>query len=433
MKSNAAPTRFERLMFGREMSPARLRARVYGWNMCASLLYAIQSAVLLLIVTRLWGLYVAGRFSIYFVTTQMLSTLALYSMRHFQVSDVHDEYSFRTYYSSRIITCAVMAVVGMGYALVSKRTAEGLVVVGCLVLYRVMDGIEDVVHAQVQKEGRLDAASVGKAARVAAAVALFTVAGVASDSLIIASVALAAASLIVLYAELKVLIPHYSAITTDFSKDKVAGLLVACFPLMAGAFLYSYLINIPKYAIERVLSSDMQTIFNILFMPVFLVNVLSQFIFVPMVATMSIWWEKRDKRTLVRSIMRQTVIILGIAALVALAGYVIGYKILGIVYAVDLTGYRSLLAGLLMMGGMAALTVFLGTVLTIMRRQKIIVITYAVVDLIGWRISDSLVKKSGLAGAGMIYGILVGAAIVIFAVAIGVCMHGAKRRDTDEG
>ena len=41
-----------------------------------------------------------------------------------------------------------------------------------------------------------------------------------------------------------------------------------------GAFLFNYLANAPKYAIDANLSEEYQTIFSILFMPIFVINIL---------------------------------------------------------------------------------------------------------------------------------------------------------------
>ena len=68
------------------------------WNIVSSMEYSLQSAVLLLVVTRAGGLFDAGVFTIAYTFTQMMATIGSYGMRSFQVSDIKVEYKFGTYY-----------------------------------------------------------------------------------------------------------------------------------------------------------------------------------------------------------------------------------------------------------------------------------------------------------------------------------------------
>lgn len=57
----------------------------------ASLLYSFQSALMLLVVTRVAGLVVGGIFSIAYTVSQMFASVGSFSMRDFQVSDVRNK------------------------------------------------------------------------------------------------------------------------------------------------------------------------------------------------------------------------------------------------------------------------------------------------------------------------------------------------------
>ncbi|MBR2562486.1 MAG: lipopolysaccharide biosynthesis protein [Eubacterium sp.] len=416
----------ERILFGTEKEQSRIMARTYFWNSGASFVYSLQSAILLMIVTRVLGLDTAGRFSIYYVTTQMLASIGSFSMRNFQVSDVRSEYSFRTYFSSRVITCTVMVLICLVYALVEQRTPEGLVVVMCLSLYRMTDGMEDVFHAEVQKAGRLDAGSIARLGRYICAVIGFTAACLITKNMAVASAVLFLCSLGVMLPTLGVIRKRYPILRLSFSIGHVWKLLAVCTPVMVSALLYNYLVNAPKYSIERVLTSEVQAMFNILFMPVFLINVLSQFIFDPMIAKMSIWWEKGEDKKLLSAILKQSALILGLTILVALAGYVLGYWLLGLFYGVDLHPWRGLLFILLLLGGIAALAAFFMAILTIMRRQVLIVIAYAISAVVGWRLLDPLVARYEMYGAGFAYGILMG--IVLLILIVTAAVEFRKRR-----
>ena len=95
----------QKLFFGKG---APSRNRIYFWNLASSMVYTLQSAILLLVITRAGGLFAAGTFSAVYAITQTLTSLGSYSMRNYQVSDIRDEYGFSTYFSSRVVTSLVM-------------------------------------------------------------------------------------------------------------------------------------------------------------------------------------------------------------------------------------------------------------------------------------------------------------------------------------
>lgn len=406
----------DRILFGRDGAP--FQKRVYFWNLCSSLIYAFQSAVLLLIVTRVGGLNEAGFFSILYVTTQMLASLGSYSMRNFQVSDAKDEYDFRCYYSSRVLTCVLMAVCVLGYWFLFQRSMKSLFVTLFLCLYRVTDGMEDVYHGEVQKKGRLDAVSIARVIRIAVSVVFFAAAYLITHDLIIASGALSIVSHLIYMACNLSLRQRYPYMTASLASGKVMRLLQTCFPTCASAILYNYLANAPKYAIEANLNAESQAIFNIIFMPIFVINVLSMFVYNPMVASMGVSWQEGRLSQMKKQIMILCFMILGITLFVAVCGYLFGYWMLGIVYGVNLHEWRGLLTVLLLFGGISALDAFLVVVLTIIREQKFVLYGYITALVFCLIFMNPIVKRFELLGAGCLYGLLMGVVMLVFGAVV---------------
>ncbi len=418
----------DRILFGKD--EMQVQKRVYFWNLCASLIYSLQSAVLLLVVTRAGGLNEAGFFSILYVTTQMLASLGSYSMRNFQVSDAKDEYSFKHYYSSRLLTCMMMILCCCGYWLLFQRGAKSLAVIACLTIYRTTDGMEDVYHAEIQKQGRLDAASIGRSIRIIAAVILFAAAYILSHDLVIASAVLAVVSHVIYMLCNISFIKRYPYLKTSVSSKRVISLLQVCFPTCASALLYNYLANAPKYAIEANLTAESQAIFNIIFMPIFVINVLSMFVYNPMVASMGVCWQEGRVEQLKKQILTLVFMILGITVFVAVCGYLFGYYLLGIVYGVDLAEWRSLLTVLLLFGGISALDAFLVVVLTIIREQKFILYGYLAALVFCLLFMNTIVKKYELLGAGLLYGLLMAVVMIVFCAVLFAKLYSSKAKES---
>lgn len=404
-----------KILFG---DGSNIPQRTYITNLCASLIYSIQSALLLLVVTRVGGLYQAGIFSIIYTVTQTLASLGSYSMRSFQVSDVKNEYSFRNYYSSRIVTCFLMMVACLLYAIIKGLPWEQVIVVLVFGIYRTVDGLEDVYHGFVQKEGRLDVSSVAVFLRIIVSVLMFMISYVLFRNLLIASTILAMTSIGIYFLFNRILKQEYGQLKTEFGTERVLALLQTCFPIFAGAILYNYLVNVPKYSIDRVLDQETQTVFNILFMPIFVINVLSSMVFKPMIVYMSVWWKERKIKKVVFAVIKQCLIILLLTIGVAVCGYLFGTQVLGWIYGVDLVKYRWFFMILLLLGGISALGTFFSVVLTIMRRQIFIILGYLCAFLCSMFFVDRIVAEWGIFGAGIAYGFIMFAATAFFAICI---------------
>lgn len=396
----------------------RIVQKTYFWNLAANVLYALQSALLLLIVSRFGTLEETGLFSIIYTTTHMLSTLGNYSMRNFQVSDVKNEYCFENYWTSRIISCGLMAVAGLAYGVFRYGISNSLLIVLLFVGYRTTDNIEDVIHGHVQKEGRLDAASCVKTVRVFLASIAFSAVYIITKDLTYATLTMLIVSVVILVVSIPPFNRQFPGLRYRLLFVKTGKLLWTCLPLCAGALIQIYVINSPKYAIDRLMSSESQAVFNILFMPVFSINLVVMFIFNPLVAGLSKMWAEGKTKEFWKIIAKQMAIILGFTVFAVICSWFFGCELLGFVYGVELIEYRLLMTILMLFGGIAALTTFMSIIITIMRRQRAIMVSYVIALIISFVFSDTMVGSYGMDGAGYMYGILMAMVLIFLIIAV---------------
>lgn len=397
------------------------------WNMIASLEYSLQSALLVLVITRVSGLKDAGIFTIAYTITQMMSTIGSYGMRSFQSSDVLDQYKFETYFSSRIISTIAMIIATMVYAVIHGCTGDKMILVVVLCIYRTVDVLEDVYQGHIQKKDRLDVASKCNALRIFISTVLFGIVFYFTKDLILASIVFSFSTVVVFVVLNHIANKNFDEIHSKFQLKGVISLLWVCLPICVGGFLYNYLINAPKYAIDRLLSDELQTIFNILFMPVFVINLLSSFIFKPLIVKMSIIWSNGENKKMIKIVLIQSAVIIAITAVIAIAGGTFGLDLLELFYGVDLSSYRMILVVLLMFGGIAAISAYYSVVLTIMRVQKFIIISYICGMICNFIMVDRFVKKYEILGAGLSYGLSV--SIVVITMVLGIVLSMRKRRE----
>ncbi|MBO4697111.1 MAG: hypothetical protein J5643_07535 [Lachnospiraceae bacterium] len=415
-----------RLLFGKEENLTR---KIYFWNLCAGLMISCQSAILLLVVKRAGGDFAGGVFVILYTVPQMLAALGAYSMRDFQVSDVREEYRFHDYYTTRVITNILMILACAVYGIYRGLSAERMIILLLLAGYRVTECMEDVYHGEIQKRGRLDAAALSVTIRVAFSTIVFCVIYGITTNMILASCGMTVTSLVIMLLCNHAMLSVYDDIKRGFAGGRIVRLLVVCFPLFLGAILYSYLVNAPKYSIDRILGENAQTLFNILFLPVFLTNAVCQPIVRPTVNQMGVWWNEGKTGRFIKAALQLGAVIIGINLAVIAGGYFFGCPILGIIYHADLAEYPMTLAVFLCFGGIAALASYLAIVLTIMRKQWFIIAGYMIGYLVSLAVTDRMVKAKEIPGAGYAYGIVMGAVFVTLLVltVIGIILQTAKK------
>lgn len=386
------------------------------WNMISSLLFSFQSALLLLIVTRAGGLAAAGVFSITYSISQMFTSIGNFSMREYQVSDAKNQYSFDSYVTSRLVTVFIMLLSCIAYAFGTGLTGEKLAIVAVLSVYRTVDCFDDVLHGELQKQGRLDTAGRIWAFRIGLCTAIYMVSYVATQNMLLSSVIMTAAAILI-SGVLNLVVTSKEHIQAHLCFQGVYTLLLACIPLCIGAFLYNFLVNSPKYSIDSILSEQMQGVFNILYMPLFVCSMLSTFVFKPYVFQMGQYEAAGNRKALLRLCLMLSGVILGLSVCVVIGGALLGIPVLNIVFGVKLDEYRGLFVLLLAFGSLAAMNSFCAAVITVIRKQMYILAAYVTATIIDVACMNRIVIRHGLTGAGLVFGLAM-AVIFVFYVAV---------------
>ena len=247
--------------------------RDYLWNTLGSVMNAAASVVLLLVTTRVLGSYWGGVFSIAYAVGQQFQTLGAFEMRPMQSTDVEKEHTFSTYLASRILTTLCMVGCIVGYALLSTDIAEEFLLIVLIAGLKIFDVLEDVFHGAFQQNGRLDVAGKAFFFRSLVTTTVFIVALVLSKSL---SATPPTKQLL--------------APPGRFDVRDMFRLLGSCLPLFAGAFLAMYLSNAPKFGLDAYMAKDFQAYYSALFMPALAINLLSAFVFRPLLTRLAVDW-----------------------------------------------------------------------------------------------------------------------------------------------
>lgn len=391
------------------------------WNAVGGVLNAGQSVFLLIVITRVCGLEAAGIFSIAFATGNLFLYLGNYGVRNYQVSDLSEKYSFHDYLRHRLCTVLLMLAAAAVYTAWSAKTGNysnyktSCVLAMCVC--KAVDCLEEVFEGRYQQKGRLD-----RSGKLVTFRLLVSIGGMIAVLLVTRDLLTAVWWGVFLAAAASALIIWRYRKTaaferTAFSFSGIAGLMRECFPVCAANFLSFYLINEPKYAIDAAMDETAQACYNFIAMPVFVIQLLNMFLYQPMLIRMTASWENGRRKEFLGYFGRICGALALISAPILLAAWILGIPVLSWLYATDLSALRTELL-LIMTGGIfLAFNGFYCAVLTIMRKQREIPLTYLAGAVLSLAATPAMVRKNGIIGAVLSF-VLVMAAVTVLLTAL---------------
>lgn len=397
------------------------------WNSLGSLSNAMATVVLTICVNRIMGAEAGGIFALAYSNAQLMLTISGFEARNYQATDVAEKYSFTQYFTFRIITCVLTIPIVLWYIFHNSFTLDEGWVVLLLALFKVIESFTDVYGTRFQQKDRIDLTGKLFFVRVVVSTGVFIVLLFAVKNLVIASLGLMFTSMLLFF------IYDYrfvSSVDRGFHLDfkQMGSLFMDTFPLFVGTFIMMYISNAPKYAINDMYDNTMQNVYNILFMPAFVINLFSLFAFRPLLVKMALYWNEHKLRPLVKVILILNGGIILFVLFVMLAAWLLGIPVLSFLYGIDLSAYRVQLLMVMVTGGLNALMVFANNVLVVIRKQNVLIPICAVSFLFSLIILPEIVRRYAITGAIAAYGIAIGGIMLLYNVAIVLAMIKEKNR-----
>lgn len=378
--------------------------RVFVWNSVGSAIYAISSFLLLIIVVRVCGVEEGGVFSIGYAIAQLMLTIGVFEATTYFATDAENRFTYAQYLGFKLVTCGLMIVVSVIYITSFGYDAHKTFVAYALCAYRLFEALSQYWFAAFQKENRLDVSGFSTTWRSVISIVVFALALVITEDIVL-SMLLSSASEAVWIGCYD--IPRLRKIRRvgkpDFSLKPLMSLFAACFPLFISSFLAIYLGNVCKYAIDAVGTEEMQTIFNVLFMPSFVINLFVNFFIRPSLTHMAELWLKREVHAFAKTIAKLLGAVVGITVFVMVGCAVVGIPVLELFYGIDLAGQLPALLILLLGGGFLSASVVFYNAMVIIRAQNGVLVGYVVAIVIAHLIATAFVVAAGILGASVAY------------------------------
>lgn len=387
-----------RVMLG-EASPSEKSK--YMWFTLGSFAFALSTLLMTVIMSRAMGEVLGGMFSFGLSLAQWLSTIAYFELRTYQVTDVKNEYAFKDYFTVKIILCISAFLINVIYALVNGYENIKIGIIILIAFYKILEAFAEVFDGEFQKQMRVDAAGKSLFFRTMCSMVTLVIFAYATKDIILSLVAMNIVAIIsVVFFDFAV-IDRFSQLRISFSGVKP--LLMNCFPLAVSNFLSTYITNASKLAVDNVLGDVWQLRYTAVFMPNFVINLISNIIFKPMQTSMAIYYDNRDMKKFWNVVYRLVILLLGFTAVCMLGGYFLGIPVLSFLYNTDLSNMKGTLVILLLCGGINAINIVLYYVFAIIRKQKTVTVMYICVALMAFFFMSPVIERFGINGAAYGY------------------------------
>lgn len=388
------------------------------WNLVASILNSLMSAFLMFFITRINGVILAGIFSYASAIAYQCLSLGAFGVRNFHSSDVRKEFSFSDYINHRVISSILMYTLLIYYAFGKGYSLEKAMIIFTFGLFKSIDAIEDVYHGEYQRNGRLDIGAKLQSIRYLLSLVVFVIGLWISHNLIVTCTIAFIASTLIFTIQNRKFITYFVKEKIHINWKRTMSLMILTMPICISNLINMYVVNAPKYAIDRNLSSEFQAYYGYLVMPVFTINLLSTVIYRPYISKMAENWQNDEIKNFNKQLIKQIIIIVVLTILITLFGYLLGLTLIEVLYGVKLHKYMMHFLILLLGGGLNTIAVFLSIVMTIQRDQNKIIIGYIVALFFSVFCSDFLIQKFHIMGASLLYFITSLLLTVIFVLVI---------------
>ncbi len=381
----------------------KIMMRSTFWNLISSIINAGYSAILMVLIGRIVGMDEAGVFSLASGYAYQCLSMGVFGVRNVQASDVKREYSFSDYFYLRILSGSLMYCMLIYYTFFQGYTMEKMAIILIFGIFKSIEAIEDLYHGEYQRYDRLDIGCILQATRYITSLLIFVILLQFTKDLSFSFLISTVITGMICYMQNHIIIKEFVTEKLRFTFSKVKTLFFICLPICLSNSVGTYIVNLPKYVIDKSFNDLMQAHYGILVLPVVTINLLSAVIYRPIVNRLSRNYYEKEYKCFFYEIFRQCMIILALTLVIILGGYLIGLKLLGMICGVNLMEYMSAFIVMLIGGGVNTVAAFFVIVLTIQRSQNQLLLSYIVTLLIGLPLSSVLVQNYEMMGAAMLY------------------------------
>lgn len=405
-----------------------IKKREFIWNTIGSLISSILNAIILAFCTRLNGIEIAGMFSISYATACILDSIGNFGLRIYQTTDTKRKNSFSEYLVTRFFAVALMVIIGLIFVFATGYRHEKLYICLLLIAFRVIENISETYQAEFQLNCRLELGGKTIVYRNIAGLIAFFILDLITRNIIISLIGLVLANLIVFILYDLRLIKKFTKTDLNVNKKEVIKIIKDCAPLAISTLISMYVINAVKYAIDASGDYTMQTYFNIIYMPTFVINLISLFIIKPFYKMFGDYFANGQYDKLSKIMWKIIGVLVLATAFVEIGCFILGVPFLNLFYGVDISVYKADLLILVLSGLFYAMDNLLFNLLSTIRKQKYIFATYILVSAMSLFVPKLLVEHYQMRGAAIASVIIMASICILLAVFLKIGIEERRKK-----
>lgn len=345
------------------------------WNTIGNIFYLGCQWLMSVAVVRLSGNYEnAGILSLAISITNIFATLALFNVRNYQVSDLQEKYLQSDYIAHRFITCFSATLLCVIFCLINNYDRIASLSIIAYMMMRIIEAFADVFHGFLQKQWRLDI--VGKSGVIRGTVLILTfgiaykLTSILPISLFIMSALMAVAFLLYDVRLTKTM----GGLSCRFEKEKLIGITKECLPILGYGFLVNMIVPTARLFIERYHGEEALGYYGSVSTIAVIVQAAAMYVFTPLNGVISKYYTEGNQKEVLRISIKVILMLIVLTSVTIIAGELCGEFVLSLLFGKSILPFVYLLTPTILASGLMGVLWFLGMMLIVMRRIKLLVI-----------------------------------------------------------
>lgn len=400
------------------MSKSTLK-KDYFWNTIGVFAQNAISPLLLIVVTRINGIYDSGLFSFAFSVSVIFLALGMWGGRTFQVSDTKKQFSSLNYITIRMILSVVMFVGALTFCIINSYDLfKSSLIIG-LVVVKMLETVSDAIYGTMQVGKKLYISGRALLLKALLGFIFFVVIDIVAKNIFLATSGLIIANLIILFCYD---IPQSLTIDKDIFKIKYKSLrklfnesitaMRVSSPVFLITFMAMFSLNIPRYFIDKFFGAEIGY-FGILAMPITLVSLAISFLLQPKMVDLAEAYNGGRRDVLKKDIKFLLTLTAIVSFAILVATYYVGVPLLELVFGIEFNTYKTALMIIVFGAVLNAYVAIYMNLVIIARKFKIPTAVFIVSNIALILLCAVYVVQYGLIGGVALYTIINGVQMLL--------------------
>lgn len=370
------------------------------WNAAGCVFYLACQWLISVLVVRISGDYsVSGNFAFAMAVGVIFSSIALYKIRTFQVSDIHGEYSESEYVSFRLFTILIGFFVCAIYVPVTSRFSRELIIpTAAYLLFKADESFSDVIYGIYQQKSRMDFIGISQLMRGVLSLASFSLGLYLCKNLAVGILFMALACLLVTWLYDLRLASLFAEIEPHFELKTTKRLAKTCFIAMLANLFANSLVSVVRQYFGIEFGAEQLGYYASVATPAVLIQVSASYLTSPLIGTLAQKLEE-GRAPFVQTFLKTLVMLTISIGILIWCLSSVGNSLLTIAFGDSITGYSYLFPYVLVATAAIGVLFFVNDVLIIQRKMPQLFISNAsalMMSFIGAVVMTHLLGMNGI-------------------------------------